>query len=227
MRATKDEYYLDGKKQAKKLFDELYPRRNHGVDLTTDTKTVSQKIDPLPGDTLLQAALADLWLQLDQKEGLDRRKLAPPPSPFRKIPGKGNAKWATKDEIKDWDAAWRLRDAASAIRQRMMKSGASKVATASAILHRKLMWLVENGDVLGWIEDVGVEAFQRAEIEHLDIQAWTVEQALHKPWRAHDEQDLWVKRYEAGNRLLEAQVKRLALTARARLRPDTGQPPAL
>lgn len=227
MRATRDEYYLDGKKQAKKLFDELHPRRNHGVDLTTDTKTVSQRIDPLPGDTLMQAALADLWLQLDQKEGMDRRKLAPPPSPFRKIAGRGNAKWATKDEIKDWDAAWQLRDAASAIRQRMMRSGASKVATASAILHRKLMWLVENGDVLGWIEDVDVEAFQRAEIEHLDIQAWTVQQALHRPWKDPQEQRLWANRYRAGNRLLEAEVEKLALTALARPRADETKPPPL
>lgn len=227
MRATKDEYYLDGKKQAKKLFDELYPRRNHGVDLAMDSSSLSRRIDSLPGDTQLKAGLADLWLKLSQTEGMHRRRVSPPPSPFRKIPGRGNAKWASKDEIVRWDAAWRLRETASEARQKMLRSGSSKVANASAILQQKLLWLVENGDVLGWIEELDVSAFDQASVADLDIQSWTIQQALHKPWRAHDEQDLWVKRYEAGNRLLEAQVKRLALTARARLRPDTGQPPAL
>lgn len=227
MRATTKQYYDDGIKQAKKLFDQLYPRRIHGVDLTMDATSLGRRIDGLPSSTLLQAAVADLWLRLSQKEGMDRRKLSPPPSPFQKIPGRGNAKWATKDEVLKWDAAWHLRESASGMRQRMMKSGSSKVSTASATLQRKLMWLVENGDVLGWIEDLDVAAFEQAKVEDLSISSWTVEQALHQPWRDPDEQDLWVNRFEAGNRYLESEVKRLALAARARTRPDTGQPPAL
>lgn len=216
MRATTEQYYDDGIKQAKKLFDQLYPRRAHGVDLTMDAISLGERIDGLPGCTLLQAAVADLWLRLSQKEGMDRRKVSPPPSPFQKIPGRGNAKWATKDKITKWDAAWHLRESASGMRQRMMKSGASSVSSASAILQRKLMWLVQNGDVLGWIEDLDVAAFEQAKIEDLSISTWTVEQALHQPWRNPDEQDLWVSRFEAGHRYLEAEVKRLALASRAR-----------
>lgn len=227
MRATTEQYYDDGKKQAVDLFNELYPRRNHGVDLTMDSTALSRRIDELPGHTQLKAGLADLWLKLSQTEGMHRRRVSPPLSPFRKIPGKGNAKWASKEEIERWDAAWRLRETASEARQKMLRSGSSKVASASAILQQKLLWLVENGDILGWIEELDVSAFDQASVADLDIQSWTVQQALHQPWRAPDEQDLWVKRYEAGNRLLEAEVKRLALTARARVRPETGQPPAL
>lgn len=227
MRATTEQYYDDGKKQAVALFDELYPRRNHGVDLTIDSLAISRRIDSLPGDTQLKAALADLWLQLSQTEGMNRRKVSPPPSPFRKIPGKGNAQWASKDDLVRWDAAWHLRETASEVRQKMLRSGSSKVASASAILQKKLLWLVENGDVLGWIEELDVAAFDQATIADLDVRSWTIQQALHQPWRNPLEQGVWVSRYRAGNRLLEAEVESLALAAGARSRPDTAQTPDL
>lgn len=227
MRATTEQYYEDAKKQAVDLFNHLHPRAAHGLNLTMDSAEIGRRIDALPGDTLLQAALADLWLRLSQKEGMDRRKVSPPPSPFRKIAGRGNAKWASKADILAWDAAWRLRETASQAAQKLLQSGSTKVASAASVLQRKLLWLVENGDVLGWIEDLEVEAFGRAKVADLDIRSWTLYQALQRPWRNPQEQRLWVSRYRAGNRLLEAEVGRLALTALARPRTDKVVPPAL
>ena len=227
MRATTEQYYEDAKKQAVDLFNHLHPRAAHGLNLTMDSAEIGRRIDVLPGDTLLQAALADLWLRLSQKEGMDRRKVSPPPSPFRKIPGRGNAKWASKDDILAWDAAWRLRETASQAAQKLLQSGSTKVASSATILQRKLLWLVENGDVLGWIEDLDVEAFERAKVADLDIRPWTLYEALQRPWRDPQEQRLWTSRYRAGNRLLEAEVEKLALTALARPRADETKPPPL
>jgi len=227
MRATTEQYYEDAKKQAVDLFNQLHPRSAHGVTLTMNSLALSQRIDALPGHTQLQAALADLWLQLSQKQGMDRRSQSPPTSPFRKTPGKGNAKWASKDEVMAWDAAWHLRETATQTRQKMLRSGSTKVASASAVLQRKLLWLVENGDVLGWIEDLEVEAFEKATTADLDVRAWTLHQALQQPWRNPQEQQLWVSRYRAGNRYLEAEVERLALTARSRRHSETSRPPIL
>lgn len=227
MRATTEQYYEDAKKQAIDLFNHLHPRAAHGVNLAMDSAEIARRIDALPGDTQLQAALADLWLRLSQKEGMARRKVSPPPSPFRKIAGRGNAKWASKDDILAWDAAWRLRETASQAAQKLLQSGSTKVASAAAILQRKLLWLVENGDVLGWIEDLDVQAFERAKVADLNIRSWTLYQALRRPWRDPQEQQIWASRYRAGNRLLEAEVAKLALTAVARARADKAVPPEL
>src|SRR5690606_23016088 len=97
----------------------------------------------------------------------------------------------------------------------------------AAILQRKLLWLVENGDVLGWIEDLDVQAFERAKVADLNIRSWTLYQTLRRPWRDPQEQQIWASRYRAGNRLLEAEVAKLALTAVARARADKAVPPEL
>lgn len=218
MRATTEEYYSDGIKQAKELFDRLYPRRNHGVHLGLDSSAIRARLDSdkVPSDTLFQASLADLWLHLPQKVGIDRRKVSPPPSPFKKIPGKGNAGWAAKAQVIQWDAAWRLKDGVSELTKRLESSGSSEVSSSAGTLRKKLLWIVEHGDVLGWIEDLPATLFEQAKIEDLAIKSWTIEQALHRPWRDRVEQDLWVERYAAGHRLLEAEVERLALEHRAR-----------
>lgn len=231
MHATTEGYYEEGIKQAKALFDRLYPRKSHGVDLTMDADAIRKRVDSdeVPGDTLIQSSLADLLLRLGQKVGIDRRKLSPPPSPFKKIKGRGNAAWATKDEAIRWDAAWHLREGASDVAQRLQGSGAKAVQGKAAMVRQKLLWIVEHGDVLGWLEDLPVSLFEQAKVEDLAIHSWTVEQALHRPWRSVDERDLWVNRYEAGHRLLETEIRRLALPARAgaRARADETSPPDL
>ena len=219
-RASTEEYYEDAKRQAKLLFDELHPRRAHGVDWTIDTDELRERLNLLDDAIILKGTLADLLVGIPQKEGIARRKIQPPPSPFKKEAGKGNAWRATKGEIIKWDLAWRLKGAVSELAQSFLKSGSTTVVDHGRILTKKLQWLVANGDVLGWIDDLQVTAFEQAAIEDLSIKSWTVPQALHQPWHDPDEQGLWVKRYEAGNRLLEAEIRRLALAAQMKaIRP--------
>ena len=62
----------------------------------------------------------------------------------------------------------------------------------------------------------------------LPVWAWTVEQVLLRRWLDPDEQTLWVERFKAGNRFLEAALesKVLALQAVKRDEPNS-EPRAL
>ncbi len=209
---TEADYYShEGAPQAVKLFTELHGRK-HDVSVAMSLTQLRKRLDKLPQDTKMKAALADLWLGLSQRVGRDRRKTKPPTSPFAK---EGVSYKATKQAILEWEAAWRLKKIANTSAFELHQSGASEVQNSAVMLRAKLLWLVEHGDILGWIQELPVEGFDAASVPDLTVQAWTLNDALHQPWRDPREQSLWVKRFAAGNRLLEAEVQRLALAAQA------------
>lgn len=218
---SKSEYFHgEGLPQAVRLFDELKSRKSHGVSLAMSLPQLRQKIETLPDETRLQGALADLWLDLPQKEARLRRKTAPPPSPFVK---EGKTIRAAKKEIRDWDAAWRLKEAAVEAAQIFAASGAPTISRAAHILRAKLLWLVENGDVLGWIGELPEDSLTAQAAPDLSVQTWTIDDALLQPWRQPQEQALWAARFAAGNRMLESEVNARVLAAMAaaqKAKPD-------
>ena len=206
-----DYYSHEGTPQAVKLFTELHGR-NHDVSLAMTLSQLRKKLDKLPADTKVQVALADLWLGLSQRAGRARRKVSPPPSPFVK---EGTSRKASAKAILKWEAAWRLKKFTSTAMQELHRSGPAAIQDATKDLQAKLLWLVEHGDILGWIQELPEEGFDAAQVSNLTVQAWTLNDALRQPWRDVREQSLWVKRFAAGHRLLEAEVQRLALSAQA------------
>ena len=220
---NKEQYYTsEGLPQAVRLFDELYSRKRHGVTLSMSIDQLRQHLEKLPGNTVMPAALTALWLDLSQKEERERRKTEPPKNPFGPD---GKAKKATKEAILKWEAAWRLKRVMSEGAQAFQRSGSEKVKSTAQTLHAKLLWVIENGDVLGWIGELPTEAIEKAVIGDLDIKAMTLHNALLKPWQDPQEQVLWAKRFRAGNRLLEKEVENKSLAALAMPRHDKPAPP--
>jgi len=226
---TKEAYYhAEGIPQAVALFDELHPRSpngrsTHGVDLTISLDELRKRLDTLPDDTLIPSALAALWLRISQTDERERRKTEPPPNPFKKV---GAAKKAPKKAILEWDAAWRLKKMVSKGVQDMHASGAQATNKAAATLLRKLQWVIAKGEVLGWIEQLPEDAIADIPVSQWEIRSLTLHEAPLRPWRNPSEQKLWVARYRAGNRLLEADVEKRALAALAKRKPDKTAPPS-
>ncbi len=101
--------------------------------------------------------------------------------------------------------------------QDMHASGAQATNKAAATLLRKLQWVIAKGEVLGWIEQLPEDAIADIPVSQWEIRSLTLHEALLRPWRNPSEQKLWVARYRAGNRLLEADVEKRALAAGASL----------
>ncbi|KRG84310.1 hypothetical protein H7691_08495 [Stenotrophomonas sp. CW117] len=220
---TKEAYYeAEGVPQAIALFDELHSRVNHGVNMAISLDQLRKRLDKLPDDTLIPSALAALWLRLSQREERARRKIEPPPNPFTQV---GAAKKARKKDILEWDAAWRLKKMVATGVQDMQLSGAETTNKAAATLLRKLQWVIARGEVLGWIEQLPEEVVTDIPVSQWEIKPMPLRDALLRKWRDPQEQSLWVKRYKAANRLLEAEVERSALAAVAKPKKDKPTPP--
>lgn len=216
---SKADYYSnEGQPQAVRLFDKLGSRKHHGVSLAMTLDQLRKRLEQLPDNTPIQAALADLWLDLDQKEARRRRKDEPPPSPFVTV---GKSEVAPKGEIPAWDLAWRMKRIAQEGAQLLQRSGSARVQSEATLLQKKLLWLVANGKILGWSEEVPTVAFERSFVSEVTVKAWTLFDALRKPWEDPQEQFLWTKRYAASNRQLEAEVESLTLAAQTISKTDT------
>ena len=154
-----------------------------------------------------------------------RRSPPPPPNPFN---GKKNNQKASKAEIVQWDQQWRQQKVDSLLAQVFMDAALPEVRDYGKLLRSKLLWMVSEGRVMGSVDDLPADLFEQADPSELDVRAWTVEQVLVKRWLDPDEQTIWVQRFKAGNRFLEAALesKVLALQAVKRELPVSG-PPAL
>lgn len=222
---NREAYYDEGRAQAVKLFNELYPRAKHGVTMVISAAELRQRLHKLPLTQKFKAALADLYLALDVFEGRARRKDEPPESPFELGPRK--SLMAERGKLLEWDAAWRLKEAAQVIAQKFEAAGATEVQDYGRRLRQKLLWLVAHGQVLGSVDDMPVVALDQADVAELEVMEWTTEEALMQPWLDPDERALWVNRYIAGNRYIESAVQRAALEQVADAPPIADPPPLL
>lgn len=115
---SKADYYSnEGQPQAVRLFDKLGSREHHGVSLAMTLGELRKRLEQFSDNTPIQAALADLWLDQDQKEARRRRKDKPPQSLFVTV---GKSEVAPKGEIPSWDLAWRTA-AIKAVRLRSVR----------------------------------------------------------------------------------------------------------
>ena len=223
---NKEAYYDEGRKQAIELFKEQFPRQAKGIHMAMTAEELRLRLRKLPDTTAFNSALADLFVGISQDAGRKRRgSPPPPPHPFK---GHKNNLKASKADIVQWDKHWRQQKAQSLIAQVFMEAGLPEVRDYGRMLRSKLLWMVSDGKVMGSVDDLPVELFEQADPSELDVRAWTVEQVLVRRWLDRDEQTLWVERFKAGNRFLEAALDRqvLALQAEEREKPDS-EPRAL
>lgn len=223
---NKELYYDEGRKQAIELFKEQFPRQAKSIHMAMSAEELRERLRKLPDPTAFNSALADLFVGISQETGRTRRRSPPPPpNPFN---GKKNNQKASKAEIVQWDQQWRQQKVDSLLAQVFLDAALPEVRDYGKLLRSKLLWMVSEGRVMGSVDDLPADLFEQADPSELDVRAWTVEQVLVKRWLDPDEQTLWVQRFKAGNRFLEAALesKVLALQAVKRELPVSG-PPAL
>lgn len=219
---NKEAYYDEGRKQAIDLFKEQFPRQAKSIHMAMSAEELRARLRKLPDTTAFNSALADLFVGISQEIGRKRRgSPPPPPNPFK---GHKNNQKASKADIIQWDKHWRQQKAQSLIAQVFMEAGLPEVRDYGRLLRSKLLWMVSEGRVMGSVDDLPVELFEQADPSELDVRAWTVEQVLVRRWLDPDEQTLWVQRFKAGNRFLEAALesKVLAMQSDKREQPDSG-----
>lgn len=215
-------YYDEGRKQAIELFKELSPRQAKSIHMAMTAAELRERLRKLPDATPFNSALADLFAGISQEEGRKRRRSPPPPpNPFK---GKKNNQKATKSDIIQWDTQWRQQKIDSLVAQVFMTASLPEVRDYGRLLRSKLLWMVTEGRVMGSVDDLSVALFEQADPSALDIRSWSVEQVLMRRWIDPDEQTLWVERFKAGNRFLEAALesKVLALQAEKSDQPNSG-----
>jgi hypothetical protein len=212
-------YYDVGRKQAIELFKEQFPRQAKSIHMAMTAEDLRERLRKLPSTTLFNSALADLFAGISQEEGRKRRRSPPPPpNPFK---GKKNNLRAAQADIIQWEMQWRQKKVDSLLGQVFMSASLPEVRDYGRLLRSKLLWMVTDGKVMGSVDDLPIELFEQADPSALDVRAWTVEQVLAHRWLDVDEQTLWVERFKAGNRFLEAAIVRQVLALQAE---DSDQP---
>ena len=216
-------YYDEGRKQAVELFKEQFPRQANSIHMAMTAEELRERLRKVPGTTLFNSALADLFAGISQEEGRKRRRSPPPPpNPFK---GKKNNQKAAQADIILWDQQWRQKKVESLLAQVFMTASLPEVRDYGRMLRSKLLWMVADGKVMGSVDDLPVEQFEQADLSALDVRAWTVEQVLMHSWLDPDEQTLWVQRFKAGNRFLEAFLESKALALQAENSDQPTSPP--
>ncbi len=207
-------YYDEGRKQAIELFKAQYPRQAKSLHMAITAQELRERLRKLPPDTLFNSSLADLFVGISQEEGRKRRRSPPPPpNPF-KGRHKNNQK-ASLSDIVLWEKQWRQHKVQSLIAQVFAQAALPEVRDYGKELRAKLLWMVTEGQVMGSVDDLPTSLFDTADPSALDVRALTLEQVLLQRWQDPDEQDLWVARFRAGNRFLEAALERRVLAERS------------
>lgn len=170
------------------------------------------RINKESGDTLLMAAVADFWLDLDRYEGAWRRKQPTPPSPFRR---QGRKQVAAKAPIAAWHDAHEAEGLQRrlAIELRRMKDLARtrEGGEAYEILEKMSQeWAVKSGRILGHLAflPAGVDLGDLAE---LDIVRLPLDQAMRRPWVDRAEASLWLEILAGCQRMQLADLQQIQL----------------
>jgi hypothetical protein len=170
---------------------------------TAKVEDVRSAIDRLPPDAVLQATISDFWLRLTKTEGRKRRSNSPPPSPFVK---NGRNLEAEKRRIADWDVQWLAKEAARVF----AKSGSSQSRSVGEMLRTRLPWLTtDNGSVIGCAGELPVVLLEQAtkQPEKLGLKWMALEEALHGRWAVLEERGVWLSRFKAAARAVEAELE--------------------
>lgn len=169
------------------------------------------RINEQPGDTLLMAAVADFWLDLDRYEGAWRRKQPTPPSPFRR---QGRKQVGAKAPIAAWhDAHEALHVQHSlAMQLRQMKDLARTEEGSEAydvLLKVVQDWAVKAGKIVGHLAFLPAGALDT--LDSLDIVRLPLDEALRRPWQDRAEASLWLEILAGCQRMQLAELERVQL----------------
>lgn len=187
---------------------------SHGKLLAIDSLGIRDRLMPaskvrewilknVKPDGLMYTQVADFWLRIKKKDGLDRRQEQVPVNPFV-YRGKNNAVQGRRDQIEVWHRAWIERIGVEA-RVAQVKGKHDPVSQSlMKEYEQQHPWLVMNTRkpirgytkfVVGWAEGITLGLMDRAypNPDDLDLEYLTIADALRQPWFDREEQGMWVK----------------------------------
>lgn len=210
LRSGVGRYHDQAMDAALRYFDALRTRKGHMT--IEDIRVFIDNDDEVPDDVLLQANIADMWLDLSDAERRKRRDNEPPPYPFVKMDD--GRIMSTKGEVREWNDLWVEIEAEDAKRQHLAKSRSMKARQAANGLRQKIYWLKHGRKgIVGQVNQVPEHAFRLAmqEPSQMALVKLTVEDALRQPWIDHKERRFWIDRLTHAQNRLIAELEAIAV----------------
>ena len=158
-------------------------------------------LEDLPPDTELTISMSNFWLGLEKQQGIDRRLVDPPKSPF--TPGK-RPQLATLKAIRDWDIAWINMAARNAALQELSRTCNRHHSVMKKSVENSFDFFCFRGkEVVGQVLEIDPSQFRELLLQqshHLVVESLTMKKALLRPWLDQKARGRWIQRWEQASK---------------------------